>query len=87
MTSVSGEVALRVPAETSATVELRSATGELDSGFGLERRDQRARSSLAGKIGSGVDPAGITANTVSGAVSLLRREPDAPAAIPRGNGA
>ncbi|MUL39910.1 DUF4097 family beta strand repeat protein [Streptomonospora sp. PA3] len=84
MGSVSGEIALRVPAETSASVELRSATGRLDSDFGLERRDQRARGSLTGKIGSGVDPAGITATTVSGAVSLLRREPDAPAAIPRG---
>ncbi|GAA1757919.1 DUF4097 family beta strand repeat-containing protein [Streptomonospora arabica] len=83
--SVSGEIALRVPAETSATAELRSATGKLDSDFALERRDQRARGSLAGKIGSGVDPAGITATTVSGAASLLRREPDAPAAIPRGN--
>ncbi|MFC7327746.1 DUF4097 family beta strand repeat-containing protein [Marinactinospora rubrisoli] len=83
--SISGDVALRVPAETSASVELRSATGTLDSAFGLDRRDLRARSNLTGKIGSGVDPASISTTTVSGAVSLLRREPDAPAAIPKGD--
>lgn len=85
--SVSGGITLRVPADTSAAAELRSATGKLDSDFGLDRRDQRAHSSRSGKIGSGIDPAGISATTVSGAVSLLRREPDAPAAIPRGNDA
>lgn len=85
LTSVSGDVTLRVPAETSATVDLRSATGKLESAFGLERRSLRGRSSLSGKIGNGVDPADITTTTVSGAVSMLRRAPDAPAAIPRGN--
>ncbi|TDQ53573.1 DUF4097 family beta strand repeat-containing protein [Actinorugispora endophytica] len=83
--SVSGEVALRVPAETSASVELRSATGTLSSAFGLDRRDLRGRSHLSGKVGNGVDPASITTTTVSGAVSLLRRDADAPAAIPRGD--
>ncbi|RCV51122.1 DUF4097 family beta strand repeat-containing protein [Marinitenerispora sediminis] len=85
LASISGDVALRVPSDTSAAVELRSATGALDSAFGLDRRDLRGRSNLTGKIGSGVDPASITTTTVSGAVSLLRREPDAPAAIPRGD--
>lgn len=83
--SISGGVALRIPAETSATVDLTSATGTLDSGFGLDRRDLPGRSHLSGKIGSGVDPASITTTTVSGSVSLLRRDPDAPAAIPRGD--
>lgn len=83
--SVSGSVALRIPAESSATAELRSASGKLDSGFALDRRDLPGRSHLSGKIGSGVDSASITATTVSGAVSLLRRDPDAPAAIPRGD--
>ncbi|GAA3751061.1 hypothetical protein HDA32_000928 [Spinactinospora alkalitolerans] len=83
--SVSGDVALRLPAETSAKVDLRSATGSLDSAFGLDRRDLPGRSHLSGTVGSGVEAAGITTTTVSGSVSLLRREPDAPAAIPRGD--
>ncbi|WP_067963598.1 DUF4097 family beta strand repeat-containing protein [Nocardiopsis trehalosi] len=85
LASISGEVALRLPAETSAGVELRSATGRLDSAFTLDRRDARGRSRLGGKIGSGIDPADVSATTVSGRVSLLRRESDAPAAIPGGN--
>ncbi|MEY9213653.1 DUF4097 family beta strand repeat protein [Thermobifida halotolerans] len=85
LNSVSGTVALRVPTDTSATVELRSATGALDSAFSLDRQNLRGLSRLSGKIGTGVDPATITTTTVSGAVSLLRREADAPAAIPRGD--
>ncbi|MBB4929959.1 hypothetical protein F4561_000779 [Lipingzhangella halophila] len=84
LASVSGGVALRIPAGTSAGVEMRSATGALDTAFGLDRRDQRGRRSLSGKIGDGVDPASITTTTVSGSASLLRRDPDSPAAIPRG---
>ncbi|RNL85473.1 DUF4097 family beta strand repeat-containing protein [Halostreptopolyspora alba] len=84
LASVSGGIALRVPATTSAAVEMRSATGELDTAFSLDRRDQPGRRSLSGKIGDGVDPASITTTTVSGSASLLRRDPDAPAAIPRG---
>ncbi|WP_017626993.1 DUF4097 family beta strand repeat-containing protein [Nocardiopsis chromatogenes] len=82
--SISGGVALRVPAETSADVDLRSATGALDSEFGLERKALRGRSRLGGTIGNGPDPAAISTTTVSGAVSLLRRAADAPAEIPRG---
>ncbi|GLU46709.1 DUF4097 family beta strand repeat-containing protein [Nocardiopsis ansamitocini] len=85
--SISGSVALRIPAGTSADVDLRSATGELDSEFGLDRRSMRGRNHLSGKIGGGVDPANIQTTTVSGAVNLLRRASDAPAAIPRGDDA
>lgn len=85
LVSISGDVALRLPAETAAAVELRSATGGLDSAFGLDRRDLRGRSQLSGKIGSGADPATVSTTTVSGTVSLLRRDADAPAAIPRGD--
>ncbi|GAB3207954.1 DUF4097 family beta strand repeat-containing protein [Marinactinospora thermotolerans] len=85
LASVSGDIALRVPAETSANVDLRTATGALDSAFGLERRDQRGRSRLSGTIGSGIEPADVTTTTVSGSVSLLRRAPDAPAALLRGD--
>lgn len=83
--SISGEIALRVPADTSATVELRSATGRLDSAFGLDRQSTRGFTRLSGTIGSGIDPATITTTTVSGATSLLRRAADTPAAIPKGD--
>ena len=83
--SISGEIALRVPADTSATVELRSATGHLDSAFGLDRQSTRGFTRLSGTIGPGIDPATITTTTVSGATSLLRRAADTPAAIPKGD--
>lgn len=84
VTTVSGEVALRVPAESSANVELRTMTGGVDSDFGLDRNTAPARNTLSGKIGVGVDPASISVNTVSGRTALLRRAPEAPAAIPEG---
>jgi hypothetical protein len=84
LNSVSGEIALRVPAETSATVEMRSVKGKLDSDYSLDRRTAPARSVLSGKIGVGVDPATITTNTVSARTALLRRASEAPAAIPEG---
>lgn len=84
LNSVSGEIALRVPSETSATVEMRSVTADLSSDFGLDRSSAPARSALNGKIGLGVDPASISTTTVSGRSSLLRRAPEAPAAIPEG---
>lgn len=87
LSTVSGEIALRVPAETSATVEMRAMSGDLNSAFALDRTNATGRNQLAGKIGSGVDPASITTTTVSGTSALLRRAPEAPAAIPRGTGA
>jgi hypothetical protein len=84
LNSVSGEIALRVPSETSATVELRTATSTVESDFGLDRRSAPARTILSGKIGSGVDPASITTNSASGRTALLRRAPETPAAIPEG---
>lgn len=84
LNTVSGEVALRVPAESSAHVELRTMSGKVDSDFGLDRNSARARTTLNGKIGVGVDPASITVNTVSGRSALLRRAPESPAAIPEG---
>ncbi|CAL9546771.1 hypothetical protein SUDANB121_04370 [Nocardiopsis dassonvillei] len=82
--TVSGEVALRVPADTSASVEIRNASSSVDSDFGLEKRGGRARTVLSGRIGSGVDPATITINSASNRTALLRRAPEAPAAIPEG---
>lgn len=84
LNTVSGEIALRVPSDTSATVELRTVTGEANSDFGLDRRSAPTRTVLSGKVGVGVDPASVTTNTVSGRTTLLRRAPDTPAAIPEG---
>lgn len=84
LSSVSGEIALRVPAGTSAAVELRSANAKMDSEFGLDRRSAPGRRYMSGKIGDGVDPASITTTTVSGTTTFLRRAPEAPAAIPEG---
>lgn len=84
LNSISGEIALRVPSDTSATVELRTATSPVKSDFGLDRRSAPARTVLSGKIGSGVDPASIIVNSASGRAALLRRAPEAPAAIPEG---
>lgn len=85
LASVSGDIALRIPGDTSATVDLRTATGKLNTEFTLESRDKRGFSRLGGNVGSGIDPASVTTTTVSGSVDLLRRAPDAPAAIPRGS--
>ncbi|NYH51643.1 MULTISPECIES: DUF4097 family beta strand repeat-containing protein [Nocardiopsis] len=84
LNSISGEIALRVPSETSAAVELRTAKAPVESDFGLDRRSAPGRTVLNGKIGSGVDPASITINSASGRTALLRRAPEAPAAIPEG---
>ncbi|MDE3720954.1 DUF4097 family beta strand repeat-containing protein [Nocardiopsis sp. N85] len=84
LNTVSGEIALRVPADTSASVEIRTATATVDSDFGLERSGGRARTVLSGRIGGGVDPATITINSASGRTALLRRAPETPAAIPEG---
>jgi hypothetical protein len=84
LASVSGDVALRIPAETSARVEVRTATGKISSDFTLEDQNRPGFSQVGGSIGNGIDPATVSTTTVSGAVTLLRRAPDAPAAIPRG---
>ncbi|WP_190394220.1 DUF4097 family beta strand repeat-containing protein [Nocardiopsis quinghaiensis] len=84
LNSISGEIALRVPSETSAAVELRTAKAPVESDFGLDRRNAPGRTVLSGKIGGGVDPASITINSASGRTALLRRAPEAPAAIPEG---
>lgn len=83
--TVAGEVVLRVPAGTAASVDLRSVTGTLDSQFSLDRDSVHGRSRMSGSTGSGIDPASVSVSTVSGAVSLQRRAADAPAAIPEGS--
>ena len=72
VTTVSGAVAVRLPAETSTRVELRSATGRVQSEFGgLTASRSPGASTLSGTLGSGAGRLFI--NTVSGQVTLLER--------------
>ncbi|MCW2941866.1 MAG: hypothetical protein JWN00_4851 [Actinomycetia bacterium] len=72
VTTVSGEVTLRLPAFTSAKVSLTSAAGRIDSAFeGLDRGARSVPKSLTGTLGDGAGQ--LTVNTVSGSVTLLSR--------------
>src|SRR5437764_885847 len=54
ISTVAGEVALRLPATTSAEVNLTSATGRVEAAFhGLDRTDRTVAKSLSGKLGDG----------------------------------
>jgi hypothetical protein len=80
VTTVSGEVAIRLPAQTSTQVELRSATGRVQSEFGgLTASRGPAASTLSGTLGSGAGR--LLVSTMSGQVTLLERNnSDAPPA-------
>ena len=84
ITTISGEATLRVPADTSASVEIRNTGSSVESDFSLDKSGGRARTLLSGRIGSGVDPATISISSASSRTALLRRAPRTPAAIPEG---
>jgi hypothetical protein len=70
--TVSGAVAIRLPAETSTEVELRSTAGRVQSEFGgLSSSRSPGASTLTGTLGSGAGRLAVT--TVSGQVTLLER--------------
>lgn len=72
--TMAGEVALRLPATTSAQVSLSSATGRVDSAFpGLEPLDRPVTKGVSGKLGDGTGR--VSVNTVSGNVTLLSGPP------------
>ncbi len=74
--TVSGDVAVRLPASASARVDLRSASGRVETTFdGLDCRRKTGTTSVAGTLGTG--DARLSASTVSGTVTLLRRNPPA----------
>ncbi|WP_239067396.1 DUF4097 family beta strand repeat-containing protein [Actinomadura bangladeshensis] len=75
--TVSGEVALRVPESADAQVSLSSAAGRIETSFPeLGRQDRTIAQSVTGKLGDGGGR--LTVNTVSGAITLLGRDDDAP---------
>jgi len=72
VTTVSGEVTLRLPAEADARVNLHSMSGDVRSEFAeLKRTSAPASRSVSGSLGAGSGH--VSVNTVSGRVMLLRR--------------
>ena len=67
---------MRLPATVSANVDLRSSSGRVESAFeGLESSRKPGAAGLAGTLGTG--DGRLSVSTVSGAVTLLRRNPPA----------
>ncbi len=72
VTTVSGEVAIRLPACASARVSLRSASGRVHSGFdALSASQAPAMTTITGTLGTGA--ASVSATSVTGDVTLLAR--------------
>jgi len=72
VTTVSGEVTLRLPAEADARVNLHSMSGDVRSEFTeLRRSCAPASRSVSGNLGAGSGQVSVT--TMSGRVVLLRR--------------
>jgi hypothetical protein len=72
VTTVSGEVTLRLPAEADAQVNLHSLSGDVRSEFPeLKRTSAPASRSVSGSLGAGSGH--VSVNTMSGRVMLLRR--------------
>jgi hypothetical protein len=73
VTTVSGEVTLRLPAEADAQVNLHSLSGDVRSEFTeLVRSSAPASRSVSGSLGAGSGH--VSVNTMSGRVMLLRRD-------------
>ena len=74
ITTVSGEVTIRLPAEADASVNLHSMSGDARSEFDqLRRSSMPASHSVSGSLGAGSGHVSVT--TMSGRVMLLRRAP------------
>ncbi len=72
VTTVSGEVTLRLPAEADAQVNLHSLSGDVRSEFPeLKQTSAPASRSVSGSLGAGSGHVSVT--TMSGGVMLLRR--------------
>ena len=72
--TMSGDVTLRLPADSDARVRLHSTSGPVRSEFGSLRTVKAPASHAAsGNVGAGTGRVSVT--TVSGSVTLLRRTP------------
>lgn len=74
LTTVSGEIAIRLPHPADATVEANTASGSVSNGFeDLRVSGQWGAKKITGTLGSGTGT--LRATTVSGSIALLRRPP------------
>ncbi|AYN39469.1 hypothetical protein D9753_11680 [Streptomyces dangxiongensis] len=74
LTSVSGEIAIRLPHPADATVEANTASGTISNAFdGLRVQGQWGAHKVSGRLGAGTGR--LRATTVSGSIALLRRPP------------
>ncbi|MFD5103535.1 DUF4097 family beta strand repeat-containing protein [Streptomyces albidochromogenes] len=74
LTSVSGEVAIRLPHPADATVEANTATGSVSNAFeDLRVTGQWGAKRITGTLGTGSGR--LRATTLSGSIALLRRPP------------
>ncbi|MEU9439890.1 DUF4097 family beta strand repeat-containing protein [Streptomyces sp. NPDC048304] len=82
LTSVSGEIAIRLPHPADAEVEANTASGTISNAFdGLRVHAQWGAHKITGRLGAGTGR--LKATTISGSIALLRRppredEPDTP---------
>ncbi|MFF9582305.1 hypothetical protein [Streptomyces achromogenes] len=74
LTSVSGEIAIRLPHPADAEVEADTTSGEVSNAFeGLRVHGQWGTHKITGRLGAGTGR--LRATTVSGSIALLRRPP------------
>ena len=74
LTSVSGEIAIRLPHPADAEVEANTASGTISNAFeGLRVHGQWGAHRITGRLGAGTGR--LRATTVSGSIALLRRPP------------
>ncbi|MEU2064991.1 hypothetical protein [Streptomyces sp. NPDC013455] len=74
LTSVSGEIAIRLPHPADAEVEANTASGTISNAFdGLRVHGQWGTHKITGRLGAGNGR--LRATTVSGSIALLRRPP------------
>ncbi|WP_327326025.1 hypothetical protein OG735_28735 [Streptomyces sp. NBC_01210] len=74
LTTVSGEVAIRLPHPTDAQVEANTASGAVSNAFdNLRVSGQWGAKKITGTLGAGTGT--LRATTVSGSIALLRRPP------------
>ena len=72
LASVSGDLTVRMPDSVGLTVDVKTMSGDLDSAFHGVRTERRpGKVTLHGTVGDGEGK--LTAKTVSGDITLLRR--------------
>jgi hypothetical protein len=73
LASVSGDLTVRLPESAGLEVEFKSMSGKLDSAFGEVHSERKpGKVTMRGRVGTGSGK--LRAKTVSGDVTLLRRE-------------